>query len=57
MQGHNRNNLKFAYDFDMNEDDRNKLLESTNEVRKAGEAAGLKANDGKEINRNGKGKY
>jgi len=57
MQGHNRNNLKFAYDIDMNEYDRNKLLESTNEVRKAGEAAGLKANDGKEINRNGKGKY
>src|SRR6218665_1078522 len=44
IQGHNINNLKFADDTDMIEENRNKLQEHMNEVRKAGEAAGLKIN-------------
>src|SRR6218665_3830348 len=44
IQGHNINNLKFADDIDMIEENRNKLQENMNEVRKAGDAAGLKIN-------------
>ena len=40
IQGYNINNLKFAVDIDMIEENRNKLQEHMNEVRKAGEAAG-----------------
>jgi len=40
--GHNINNLKFADDIEMIEDDRNKLQDNMNEERKVGEAAGLK---------------
>src|SRR6218665_2060351 len=47
IQGHNINNLKFADDIDMIEENRNKLQENMNEVRKVGEAAGLKINVGK----------
>ena len=47
IQGHNINNLKFADDTDMIEENRNKLQENMNEVRKAEEAAGLKINVGK----------
>src|SRR6218665_949420 len=47
IQGHNLNNLKFADDIDMIEENRKKLQENMNEVRKAGEAAGLKINVGK----------
>ena len=39
IQGHNINNLKFGDDIDMIEENRNKLQENMNEVRKAGEAA------------------
>src|SRR6218665_1047630 len=48
IQGHNTNNLKFADDIDMIEEDRNKLQETINEVRKAGEAAGIKTNVGEQ---------
>ena len=44
VQGHNINNLKFKDDIHMIEEKRNKQQENTNEVRKAGEAAGLKIN-------------
>jgi len=44
IQGHNLNNLKFADDIDTIQENRNKLQENMNEVRKAGEAAGLKIN-------------
>src|SRR6218665_3879132 len=47
IQGHNINNLEFADDIDMIEENRNKLQENMNEIRKAGEAAGLKTNVGK----------
>ena len=47
IQGHNINNLKFADDIDMIEEDRNKLQENMNEVRKAEEAADLTINVGK----------
>jgi len=52
IQRRNINNLKFADDIDMIEEYRNKLQENMNEVRKAGEAAGLKINVG-ENNNNG----
>ena len=42
IQGHNINNLEFADDIDMIEEESNKLQENMNEVRKAGETAGLK---------------
>ena len=42
------NNLKFADDIDMIKEDRNKLQENMNELRKAGEAAGLKIDIGKQ---------
>ena len=45
---YNKNNLKFADDIDMIEEDRNKLQETINEVRKAGEAAGIKTNVGEQ---------
>ena len=41
IQGHNINNLKFADDMDMIEENKSKLQENMNEVRKAGETAGL----------------
>ena len=47
IQGHNIYNLKFADDIDMIEENRNKLQENMNEVRKAREAARLKINVGK----------
>src|SRR6218665_867668 len=47
IQGHNINNLEFADDIDMIEENRNKLQENMNEIRKGGEAAGLKTNVGK----------
>src|SRR6218665_2637398 len=47
IQGRNINNLKFVDDIDMIEENRNKLQENMNEVRKAGEAAGLKIKVGK----------
>jgi len=47
IQGGNINNLKFADDIDILEEDRSKLQENMNEVRTAGKAAGLNINVGK----------